>query len=105
MTVRTYLYNSGATGDGSASPPAHVSAVLDRLDDGVELVDVADGPDARREAMLALRESVRIGENPDAIYDDDGTPEFGTGVLVTEDETGRRHLHVGRDALEALDDR
>jgi hypothetical protein len=96
MVVLTYLYNS-------ESAPDHVGTVVERLDDGVETVDVAQGADARREAMFALRESVRIGDNPDAIYDDDGTPTFAPGVLVTEDERGRRALHVGADALDALD--
>lgn len=100
MRVRAYLYNSGASA-------AQVRAVLDRLasrDDDPELVDVAEGDDARRRAMLTLRESIRIGDNPDAIYDDEGTPDFAPGVLVTEDETGRRHLHVGQEAVDALAD-
>lgn len=100
MHVRAYLYNAGA-------PPDHVHAVLEALasrDGDPDLVDVAEGDDARRRAMLTLRESIRIGESPDAIYDDDGTPDFAPGVLVTEDETGRRHLHVGPEAMDALED-
>ena len=97
MRVRAYLYNSGSAVD-------HVGTVLERVpeDGSVDLIDVADGADARREAMFTLRESIRIGENPDAIYDDEGTPEFAPGVLVTEDATGRRSLHVGAEALDAL---
>lgn len=97
MRVRAYLYNSESAAE-------HVQAVLDRVTEreGVELVDVGEGDDARREAMFALRESVRVGDNPEDIYGDDGTPEFATGVLVTEDVTGRRSLHVGREALEAV---
>lgn len=97
MRVREYIYNSETT-------PAHVEATLDALADrdDATLLDVADGEGALREAMLTLRESVRIGENPDAIYDADGDPDFVTGVLVTEDDTGRRHLHVGPEAVDAL---
>jgi len=103
MRVRSYIYNS-------AVAPDHVEAVLDRLADreeSVEYVDVADADDpdgARREAMLTLRESIRIGENPDDIYGDDGKPDFATGVLVTEAPTGRRSLHVGANALDAVDE-
>lgn len=99
MHVRAYLYHSESSAE-------RVEAVLDRLadsDEDPDLVDVADGADARREAMLALRESLRIGDNPDAIYDDEGRPAFGPGVLITEDATGRRDVHVGDEALEALD--
>jgi len=99
MRVRAYLYNSESAAE-------HVPAVLDRVTerDAVELVDVGEGDDARREAMFALRESVRIGDNPEDIYGDDGTPEFATGVLVTEDATGRRSLQVGREALDVLEE-
>lgn len=99
MRVRAYLYNSAVSAD-------HVQTVLDHLAsrDDPELVDVAEGDDARRQAMLTLRESIRIGDNPDAIYDDEGTPDFAPGVLVTEDETGRRHLHVGSEAVATLED-
>lgn len=101
MRVRSYIYNSGAA-------PDHVERVLELLDDreeGVERQDVgaaADADDARREAMLTLRESMRIGENPAGIYGEDGTPDFATGVLITENEVGRRAVHVGTDALDAL---
>ena len=100
MRVRDYIYNSAAA-------PDHVAAVREALADreDVDPLDVGAADDreaALREAMLTLRESVRIGENPDAIYDDDGEPDFTAGVLITEDETGRRHLHVGPEALDAL---
>lgn len=100
MRVRSYIYNSGAA-------PDHVERVLDLLDEReetVELQDLAaeDGDDARREAMLTLRESMRIGENPEGIYGEDGTPDFATGVLITENEVGRRDVHVGNDALDVL---
>jgi hypothetical protein len=102
MRVRHYLYDS-ETGDD------HVEAVLDRLadrDESVALQDVAaadDHSDAIREAMLTLRDAVRIGSNPDEIYDDDGRPDFSPGVLITEKSTGRRELYIGREALAVLD--
>lgn len=102
MLVRHYIYNS-ESGD------AHVATVLDRIaerEESVELHDVAAADDRRdglRDAMLTLRNAVRIGRNPDEIYDADGDPDFSAGVLVTEESTGRRHLHIGRDALEALE--
>lgn len=101
MRAREYIYDSDTAGP-------HVDAVLDRLDErdeSVEYVDVAAADDRRdglREAMLTLRESIRIGSNPDEIYDEDGNPDFSTGVLVTEAETGRRSLHVGEEALDVL---
>ena len=102
MRVRTYIYDGETAAD-------HVERVRDRLrerDDEIELLDVAaaeNRADAVREAMFAIRESVRIGSPPDEIYDENGTPEFSAGVLITEKPTGRRGLHVGRDALEALE--
>ncbi|MEF8851892.1 MAG: hypothetical protein V5A28_05675 [Haloarculaceae archaeon] len=96
MRVRSYIYNSGATTE-------HVERVLDLLagrPEAVELLDLAETE--RREAMLTLRESMRIGENPEGIYGADGTPDFATGVLITENEVGRREVHVGTDAVDAL---
>ena len=88
----------------SAAAPDHVTAVLDRLDDRPEDVRVLDvsGAASRREASLAVRDAVRIGDYPDALYGDDGTLDFSPGALVTEAETGRRTLHVGAEALDAL---
>jgi hypothetical protein len=102
MRVRSFIYNSAAAEAG-------VERVLELLEErpaDVEYHDVGSGDteDARREAMLTLRESMRIGENPGGIYGEDGTPEFATGVLVTENEIGRREIHVGSDALAALED-
>lgn len=104
MRVKEYIYNSE-----TAKP--HVQTVLDRIErrgetetaDLFDLAAVEDRDDAVREAMLRLRNSVRIGTNPDDIYDEDGDVDFSTGVLVTEEPTGRRTLHVGTDALEALE--
>lgn len=103
MRVRSYLYDAETADD-------HVETVLERLsdrDESIDYVDVAaadDRDDAVREAMLTVRESVRIGTNPDEIYDEDGNPDFSAGVLVTQAPTGRRRLHLGADALEALDE-
>lgn len=103
VRVHTYVY------DGAATPP-HVEAVLERLaerPESVDLVDVDDHEtrrDGRREAMLAVKAAVRVGSAPDALFGEDGRPDFSTGALVTEAETGRRSLHVGPDALAALQD-
>ena len=100
MRVRAFIYNSRAATE-------HVERVRDLLADREEAVDYhdvgsGDADDARREAMLTLRESMRIGENPEGIYGEDGTPDFATGVLITENEIGRREIHVGRDAVDVL---
>ncbi|MFB6256737.1 MAG: hypothetical protein ABEH58_08465 [Haloplanus sp.] len=102
MRATDYIYDSERT-DGV------VEAVLERLADreeDPEYLDVAAADDraaARREAMLTVRESLRVGENPPGIFDEDGNVDFSAGVLVTVAETGRRGLHVGEEALEALD--
>lgn len=102
VLVRHYIYNS-ETGD------AHVEAVLDRLADreeSIELHDVAAAEqrqDGLRDATLTLRNAVRIGRNPEKIYDADGHPDFSAGVLVTEESTGRRRLHIGEEALAVLE--
>jgi len=100
MRALAYVYDS-------ADRPAHVDAVLDRVaerGDDPRLVDVDDGDreDGRREAALVVRQAVRVGSYPDALYADDGSLTFAPGALVTEAQTGRRTLHVGPDALEAL---
>ena len=99
MRAIDYVYDS-------ASAPDHVAAVLDALADREEAVRILDvsGDASRREASLAVRDAVRIGDYPDALYGDDGTLDFSPGALVTEAPTGRRTLHVGADALDALDD-
>lgn len=102
MRARAYIYDSEST-------DATVEAVLDRLADrseSVEEIDVAAADDRRaglRRAMLTLRESIRIGENPPDVFDAEGAPDFSAGVLITEAPTGRRSLHIGPEALEALD--
>jgi hypothetical protein len=102
MRVLTYVYDSG-----SAAP--HVEAVLGALEgreESVDRIDVAaydDHGEAMREATLAVKSGVGIGTTPDALFDADGDPDFSPGALITEAETGRRRLHVGTDALDALD--
>jgi hypothetical protein len=98
MRVRSYIYNAGAAAE-------RVERVLELLADRegpVELLDLAAEDTERREAMLTLRESMRIGENPEGIYGADGTPDFAAGVLITETEVGRREIHVGANAVDAL---
>lgn len=103
MRVRRYVYDSSNAGE-------HVPEVLDRLEaheGSVEYLDVAafeDRADALREATLAVKEGVGIGTTPDALFDADGDPDFSTGALITEAETGRRSLHVGMAALDVLAD-
>ncbi len=101
MRVRTYIYNADRA-------PDHVDAVLAALadrDEEIEYQDLAataSRDDAIREAMFTVRESVRIGKNPDGIYDEEGNPDFSAGVLITQEPTGRRSLHIGEDALDVL---
>lgn len=101
MRARSYVY------DAETAEP-HVEAVLDRLaarEETVERLDVAAAEDRRaalREAVLTVREATRIGSNPEGIYDAEGDLDFSAGVLVTEEPTGRRSLHVGTEALEVL---
>jgi hypothetical protein len=97
MKVLACLYDSDRKG------PA-VDPILDRLEDRDEAVEYVDvGTDgSEREAMLLVGETTRIGSKPDDIFDEAGTPDFSPGVLITEQETGRRELHVGADMLDAL---
>jgi hypothetical protein len=101
MRALTYVYDSG-----NADP--HVAAVLAALEEreeSVERIDVASYDDraaAIREATLAVKSGVGIGTTPDAFFDEAGDPDFSAGALITEAETGRRRLHVGAEALDAL---
>jgi hypothetical protein len=52
--------------------------------------------------MLVIGESTRVGSKPEEIFDDAGNPDFSMGVLITEQETGRRDIHIGDEMLEAL---
>jgi hypothetical protein len=101
MRVVSYVYDSKAV-------PAHVGECLDELasrEEEPELIDVEaaeDREDGRREAMLTVKNAVRIGSTPGELFDEDGTPDFSVGALITEAETGRRTLHIGTDALDAV---
>jgi hypothetical protein len=101
VEVIAYVYDGDATDE-------HVKSVLAALADRPEeprVVNVATGDpaDARREAMLVVRQAVRVGSAPEALFGESGTPDFSAGALVTEADTGRRTLHVGADAAAALD--
>jgi hypothetical protein len=103
MRVVAYLYNSET---GIDAVEQVLAALADREED-IEHIDIgtADDPSAaRREAMLRVGAATRIGGKPDAIFDDDGTPDFAAGALITEAPTGRRELHIGTDAVAALED-
>ena len=102
MRALTYVYDSE-----HADP--HVADVLDVLEgraESVDHIDVAayeDRADAIREATLAVKSGVGIGTTPDELFDGEGDPDFSPGALITEADTGRRRLHVGAEALGALD--
>ena len=101
MRATDYIYDSGRADET-------VEAVLARLAEREEepaYLDVAAAEDrdaATRETMLAVRESLRVGENPPGLFDADGNLDLSAGVLITVEETGRRGLHVGEEALEVL---
>ena len=104
MRVVAYVYDS-------ADPADHVADVLELLDEretpaGFEPTDVDAGDDrtaAERDATLTVKSAVRIGTPPAELFGEDGSPDFSTGALVTEAETGRRSLHVGATAREVLE--
>lgn len=101
MRVTSYVYDSSDAGH-------HVNAVLDVLEsreEEITLLDVAMadvGDDTHREAMLTIKNAVRIGSPPETLFDETGHPNFSPGALITEEATGRRSLHTGTDALETL---
>jgi hypothetical protein len=103
MRALAYVYDSADVGP-------HVRAVLGELDDreeAVDRIDVAaydDRAAAIREATLAVKSGVGIGTTPGELFDADGDPDFSAGALITEAGTGRRRLHVGAEALDALAD-
>jgi hypothetical protein len=103
MDVLAYIYDSRASSDT-------VAAVLARLRDrgeAIEYTDLGTADDvsaARRDALLTIGEATRIGSKPDELFDDDGEPDLSPGVLLTEAATGRRELHIGDEALDALRD-
>lgn len=101
MHVVSFVYDS-------ATRRPHVVEILSELDErdsNPEIIDVeaADSrEDGRRQAMLEIKNAVRIGTTPEELFDDDGRPDFSIGALITEADTGRRTLHVGQDGLDAL---
>ncbi len=100
MRAVSYVYDSKVL-------PTHVSECLmelEKRDDDPELIDVdaaESREDGRRKAMLTVKNAVRIGSTPDELFQD-GKPDFSVGALITEADTGRRTLHIGSDALDAL---
>lgn len=101
MRVVSYVYDSTRAGPTVA---ATLDAIASR-EEAVDLIDVGTGgdrEDVRREALLTVKSAVRVGSLPDALFDGDGRFDVSAGVLITEAPTGRRSLHVGREALKAL---
>lgn len=102
MRAVSYVYDSKAI-------PTHVRqclAELERREEDPELIDVDaedSREDGRRNAMLTVKNAVRIGSPPDELFAD-GQPDFTVGALITEADTGRRTLHIGSDALDALEE-
>ncbi len=101
MRVIEFLYDSQRASETG-------ERVAERIQARPEIVDTVDlgvgsREDAQREAMLSVGDATRIGTKPDALFDDDGTPDFSDGVVITEDDRGRRELAIGEAALELLD--
>jgi hypothetical protein len=102
MRVVEFLYDS----ERADETGQRVAALVDERE-SVSVTDLGradDRADARRRAMLAVGEATRIGGKPDAIFDDDGNPDFGAGAVITEAADGRRDLYVGSEAVDALTD-
>lgn len=102
MRIASYIYDSADADD-------HIDLVLDLLEphEEVELLDIALAKDreaARREAMLTVKSAVRVGTAPAELFDENGQPDFSAGALIAEKSTGRRSLHVGKEALTILRD-
>jgi hypothetical protein len=103
MRVVEFLYDS----ERASETGQRVARLVADRAESVTTVDLGtadDRADARREAMLSVGAATRIGGKPDALFDDDGDPDFSDGAIVTQEETGRRSLLVGADAVEALKD-
>jgi hypothetical protein len=97
MEIITFIYNSDRKGSA-------VDSVLDSLqewEESSEYINTGTGG-SEREAMLLVGESTRIGSNPEETFDEAGNPDFSMGVLITEQETGRRDLHISEEMLDAL---
>lgn len=95
VPVRSFVFDSDDV-------PSHVERVRTALDTREESIDCVDAADSERDATLTIKEAVRIGSVPETLFDDDGRLDVSEGVLVTETESGRRSIHVGQEALEAL---
>jgi hypothetical protein len=101
MRVVEFLFDS----ETASATGRQVSALVDERPETVETTDLGTAKsrdDARREAMLSVGAATRIGSKPDALFDDDGNPDFSMGAVITVEETGRRDLYVGNRAVEAL---
>jgi hypothetical protein len=97
IDVLTFIYNS----DRKSAAVDQALAHLEDREEPIEYIDTGtDG--SEREAMLVIGESTRVGSKPDEIFDDSGNPDFSMGVLIAEQETGRRDIHIGDEMLEAL---
>jgi len=97
MNVVAFIYDSRDPGRAVDS----IRQSLEKRDESIEHIDIgADG--SVREAMLLVGESTRIGPKPDGLFDESGDPDFSAGVLITEQDTGRRNLSIGDDMLDVL---
>ena len=102
MEVIEFLYDS----ERASETGERLAERVRSRPENVDVIDLGTGDraDARREAMLSAGDATRIGSKPDAIFDDRGNPDFSDGVVVTEDDRGRRELYAGEAALAALAD-
>jgi hypothetical protein len=101
MRVVEFLFDSAA----ATETGRQVARLVDDRLETVETIDIGGAEsraDARREAMLSVGSATRIGGKPDALFDDDGDPDFSAGAVVIEEETGRRDLYVGEEAVDVL---
>lgn len=103
MRILSYVYDSS-----KVTPQVdRILNLIETREEEIDVLDVATANDpeaARREAMLTVKEAVRIGSVPGQLFDENGDPDFSRGALVSEESTGRRSLHVGGEALELLRD-
>lgn len=101
MRVVEFLFDSEA----ATATGRQVSTLVGERPETVETTDLGTATgrdDARREAMLSVGAATRIGSKPDALFDDEGDPDFSAGAIIVEEETGRRDLYVGERAVEIL---
>jgi hypothetical protein len=102
VRVLTFIHDSRSPTDTAECALALLEAREERIEyNDVGAADEETG--ALREAMLTIGEATRIGPKPDGVFDDEGNPDVSAGVLLTEKPTGRRELHVGAAAVEALE--